>query len=210
MVTRNCCRCGKDFRIHPAFADPRGGPRRCPDCSDCMRHGPQSRYQRPLTLRDQQIIEFVRQGRINKEIAYQLHLSESTVKVYMHLICRKLGVPNRTAIAVHATEQILKQAGVPATDIAFPGTAVRPDGPPRTVRRPLSARQLQLAALVVQGKKNEEIAQTLQLAKSSVKEYLSRLYRKVNAGSRTQLAVRAAMERWGSQPETAAGREGPG
>lgn len=48
-----------------------------------------------LTPREKEILEMVASGRANKEIAYELHLSEKTVKHYMTNILQKLQVRNR-------------------------------------------------------------------------------------------------------------------
>jgi DNA-binding NarL/FixJ family response regulator len=53
-----------------------------------------------LTFRETQIVELVARGKANKEIAYQLLLSEGTIKEYLNRIFRKLEVPNRTALAI--------------------------------------------------------------------------------------------------------------
>jgi len=58
-----------------------------------------------LTLREKQVIDLVRQGRLNKEIAHTLHLSEGTIKTYMHMIFQKVGVTNRTELAVWSLTQ---------------------------------------------------------------------------------------------------------
>ena len=42
----------------------------------------------------------ISQAKLNKEIAYELHLSEGTVKEYLHRIFRKVGVKNRTDLAL--------------------------------------------------------------------------------------------------------------
>jgi DNA-binding NarL/FixJ family response regulator len=47
-------------------------------------------------------VDLVRQAKPNKEIAYQLHLSEGTVKEYLNRIFKKLRVSNRTELAVWA------------------------------------------------------------------------------------------------------------
>jgi DNA-binding NarL/FixJ family response regulator len=47
-------------------------------------------------------VDLVSQGKLNKEIAFQLHLSEMTIKVYMSKIFQKVGVTNRTELAVWA------------------------------------------------------------------------------------------------------------
>ena len=56
----------------------------------------------PLTERERQIILVLAEGITNKEIARRLGLTEGTVKVHLHRIYRKLGIANRTALAVLA------------------------------------------------------------------------------------------------------------
>ncbi len=48
------------------------------------------------------MVELVRQAKLNKEIAYSLHLTEGTVKEYLNRIFRKLSVKNRTELAIWA------------------------------------------------------------------------------------------------------------
>jgi len=55
-----------------------------------------------LSCREKQIIPLVLEGKLNKQIAYELHLTEGTIKFYLGQIFRKLGVGNRTALAVWA------------------------------------------------------------------------------------------------------------
>src|SRR6516162_5537013 len=52
-----------------------------------------------LTLRESEIIGLVCHGLSNKGIARRLDLQEGTVKVHLHNIYTKIGVPNRTALA---------------------------------------------------------------------------------------------------------------
>ncbi len=47
-------------------------------------------------------MNLVAQGKPNKEIAHQLHLREGTIKEYLNRIFRKLGISNRTELAVWA------------------------------------------------------------------------------------------------------------
>jgi two-component system nitrate/nitrite response regulator NarL len=56
----------------------------------------------PLTKREHQIIQVLAEGITNKEIGRRLGLTEGTVKVHLHRIYRKLGIANRTALAVLA------------------------------------------------------------------------------------------------------------
>jgi two-component system, NarL family, nitrate/nitrite response regulator NarL len=55
-----------------------------------------------LTTRERQIILVLSDGNTNKEIGRRLRLAEGTVKVHLHHIYRKLGIANRTALAVLA------------------------------------------------------------------------------------------------------------
>jgi len=57
-----------------------------------------------LAPRERQLIRFVRRGLRNREIAEELGVTEGTVKVYLHSIFEKLGVKNRTELAIRADE----------------------------------------------------------------------------------------------------------
>jgi two-component system nitrate/nitrite response regulator NarL len=51
-----------------------------------------------LTSREREVVESLRGGHPNKEIAHRLDLSEGTVKVHVHNIFRKLGVTTRNEL----------------------------------------------------------------------------------------------------------------
>lgn len=53
----------------------------------------------------------------------------------------------------------------------------------------LSRREIQIVELVVQAKRNKEIAHELHLAEGTIKEYMFYLFRKLGITSRTELAV---------------------
>ena len=53
----------------------------------------------PFSPRQTEVIEAVRQGKANKVIAYELNMRESTVKVHIRNIMRKLKATNRTQVA---------------------------------------------------------------------------------------------------------------
>lgn len=59
---------------------------------------------RALAPRERQLVDFVRQGMRNREIAEQLGVTEGTVKAYLHAIFEKLGVSSRTELAIRAGE----------------------------------------------------------------------------------------------------------
>lgn len=54
----------------------------------------------PLAPRERQIAAQVGRGLRNREIADALSMSEGTVKVYLHTIYQKLGIKNRTELAL--------------------------------------------------------------------------------------------------------------
>lgn len=97
---RNCCKCGKDFH----------SVKRELVCGDCRKQ--EGENQEP-SFREWQIIDRVRRALPNKEIAFELHLSEGTVKEYMNRIFRKLEMSSRTELAVWAaTHQDQLQAAL--------------------------------------------------------------------------------------------------
>jgi len=57
-----------------------------------------------LTKRERELVDLVRRGLRNRDIAGQLGVTEGTVKVYLHAIFEKLGVDNRTELAMRAPE----------------------------------------------------------------------------------------------------------
>jgi len=60
----------------------------------------------PLTRRERELIELVRQGLRNRDIAAELGVTEGTVKVYLHAIFDKFRVENRTELALRAAELV--------------------------------------------------------------------------------------------------------
>lgn len=60
----------------------------------------------PLTRRERELVELVRQGLRNRDIAAELGVTEGTVKVYLHAIFDKFQVENRTELALRASELI--------------------------------------------------------------------------------------------------------
>ncbi|MGO9391099.1 LuxR C-terminal-related transcriptional regulator [Rhodoblastus sp.] len=59
-----------------------------------------------ITTREMEVIQAVRQGKANKVIAYELNISEGTVKVHLRQIMKKLHATNRTDVAVKSVELI--------------------------------------------------------------------------------------------------------
>src|SRR3989304_6940335 len=54
-----------------------------------------------LSRREKQVVELLRQGLTNKEIARQLNIKEDTVKKHLQNVFGKLGVRRRTLVALN-------------------------------------------------------------------------------------------------------------
>jgi two-component system, NarL family, response regulator LiaR len=55
-----------------------------------------------LTERETEVLRLLAEGKANKEIAFGLHIRETTVKTHVSSILLKLGVPSRTQAALYA------------------------------------------------------------------------------------------------------------
>jgi DNA-binding NarL/FixJ family response regulator len=60
-----------------------------------------------LTPQQYKVLQYLHEGLLNKKIAYELHISEATIKAHITAIFRKLGVYNRTqAVLIAAKLQL--------------------------------------------------------------------------------------------------------
>ena len=59
-----------------------------------------------FTVRERQVLDLLRAGRANREIAIALGIDEGTVKAHIGRLMRKVGVNNRIALTVHPFTQI--------------------------------------------------------------------------------------------------------
>lgn len=59
----------------------------------------------PLTEREDSVLNLIAEGAGNKTIARRLNISDSTVRVHVRSIMKKLGVQNRTQAALRAVRQ---------------------------------------------------------------------------------------------------------
>ena len=64
-----------------------------------------------LTSRQMVVLSHIERGHANKTIAYELRMSESTVKVHVRNIMRKVGATNRTQ-AVYKAQKIWESTGL--------------------------------------------------------------------------------------------------
>jgi DNA-binding NarL/FixJ family response regulator len=73
-----------------------------------------------LTPQQFRVFSMIADGLLNKQIAYELGVSEATVKAHMTAIMRKLGVSNRTQAALLASHLAI-EADVVVPDTGAPG-----------------------------------------------------------------------------------------
>ena len=58
------------------------------------------------------VLQYLKRGKANKSIAYALDMSESTVKVHVRNIMKKMGATNRTEAVLRATRIIASRQWV--------------------------------------------------------------------------------------------------
>ncbi len=61
--------------------------------------------QEPLTVRQQEILALLAEGRSDYEIGQTLHLEESTVRSHVYHILQRLQLDNRAQLVAYATQQ---------------------------------------------------------------------------------------------------------
>jgi DNA-binding NarL/FixJ family response regulator len=66
-----------------------------------------------LTPQQFRVMTMIAEGLLNKQIAWELKVSEATVKAHMTAIMRKLGVSNRTQVALAAGQLAVDQENIP-------------------------------------------------------------------------------------------------
>ena len=101
VVSKTCARCGRGF----------GAYRREYLCSHCRKPTTDKAVLNPhLSFRERQVVRLIQQAKSNKEIAYELCLTVGTVKEYLYRIFRKLGVSNRTELALRGRDLGIAEA----------------------------------------------------------------------------------------------------
>lgn len=95
------------------------------------------------------------------------------------------GLVLKTAPMATLVDAIRQAAGGGLVFSRRPGEVVR-----------LTARELDVVRLVVDGRSNEEIAASLGIGKKTVETHLGRLFERLEVASRTELATRAIREGW--------------
>jgi LuxR family maltose regulon positive regulatory protein len=111
------------------------------------------------------------------------------------------GVPIAALLAEVANRALLVAGYAARLLEAFPnqGRTTNDKGPnhssaalrPSSLVEPLSDRELEILNLIAAGRSNQEVADTLVIAVSTVKKHINNLYGKLGVQSRTQALVRA-------------------
>jgi DNA-binding CsgD family transcriptional regulator len=73
-----------------------------------------------LTKRQQDVLQLVKMGASNKQIAQRLNLSESTIKLHMTSLLKKFAVQNRSQLAIFSTPGYKPSMPVPPSLEAKP------------------------------------------------------------------------------------------
>jgi DNA-binding NarL/FixJ family response regulator len=130
--------------------------------------------QTSMSMRERQVAELVIVGLSNRQIARTLSISERTVQTHVGGILRALGLSSRTGVvgALHSVHETQ--------------TAV--------LRSALTARQRQVADLVVDGYTNDGVARALSLSVKTVEKHIGDIYRRLSVDSRTALAAKWSRE----------------
>lgn len=82
--------------------------------------GNQQLLGKPLTQREIEVLETIRDGATNKQTAFALQMSEQTAKNHMSSILAKLGVPDRTAAVIRAGQRGLLSLSLPVAGMPIP------------------------------------------------------------------------------------------
>jgi len=60
-----------------------------------------------MTAREKEVLGLIVEGRFNKKIAYELTISENTVRAHIRSLMKETGARNRTELAVNAVRKRL-------------------------------------------------------------------------------------------------------
>lgn len=118
-----------------------------------------------LSPREQEVALLLARGRSNAQIAREIFVAESTVRVHVSRILHTLGVSTRSAVDA--------EDRTPA-----------PAGP----LPPLTQRQYDVAALIATGSTNKRIADELGISVATVEKHVSAVFARWNVGSRAEVA----------------------
>ena len=141
-----------------------------------IRNDPRFTSTHALTERETQVSRMAAQGLLNKEIAYALGISESTVATHLRRALEKLGVKHRAALPILYEESARPLPGLPEV-VAITSSL-------RSSR--LTAAELEVVKLAGLGHSNDEIAARRRSSTRTVANLLYRAFKKLGVSSRTE------------------------
>ena len=101
---------------------------------------------KPLTPREQEVLQLVSSGASNRQIAQELQVSANTVKVHLRNIMTKLGAESRTQAVM-----IGMQEGLIAPPVEAGGEPALPSGPPKPGWRTVFTSPVLLGMIAILG-----------------------------------------------------------
>ncbi|MBO5245139.1 MAG: response regulator transcription factor [Selenomonadales bacterium] len=136
----------------------------------------------------------------SREIIHQLYLLKSTTRVLLignakrseRRAAFRLGAYGYLARDIDPAELIDALRHIANGErIASEGIYISPAVRPAVSQQPLSVRELEVLKCITQGMTNQAIAEHLYISEKTVKNHLTRIFRKMNVTDRTQAALAA-------------------
>ncbi|MEK9175926.1 MAG: LuxR C-terminal-related transcriptional regulator, partial [Patescibacteria group bacterium] len=151
-----------------------------------------------LSLRERDVVLKIIEGLTNKQIAYQLKISEHTVKNYMSHILKKTGALDRTQVEVfymearrRKQEEAISRGEDPGlVDPFYWGGSEEGLEESKAERPLLSQKEQEVLSLVGSGLTNGEVAGVLHITLQTVKNRMFAIIQKLNISDRMQGVVK--------------------
>jgi DNA-binding CsgD family transcriptional regulator len=143
-----------------------------------------------LTAREREVVEHASTGRSDKDIAWRLGVSASTVSTHLSQAARKLGVHSRSAVihthaALAGRDTLLARVVWGDQRFAVLAMSLR-----RRLPRSLSPAERAVVALVVAGKANAQTARARGVSKKTIAKQVAAAMKKLGVSSRSELTAR--------------------
>ncbi len=169
-----------------------------PSCSSSAQPCFAANRPRVLTWRQREVVDLIRGGLGNAEIAERLGISKQTVRMHVSRILKQQNLENRTQVALLAVQE-----RTPDTPIIVDTMIDSREDVLHAANRPrvLTWRQREVVDLIRDGLGNAEIAERSGISESTVKVHVSQILNQLNLKNRTQVALFAVQERDESQPK---------
>ena len=140
----------------------------------------------------------------SREILHQLYLMHSTTRVLLigttkrseRRAAFRLGAYGYLARYADPAELIDTAVRIARGERVFTDDEIPAVVTPHKSQEPLSIRELEVLKCITQGMSNQAIAEELFISEKTVKNHLTRIFRKMNVTDRTQAALTAIKQNW--------------